>query len=717
MATECKTCEVEITGIEKMVCRSCASAFHRSCIDGLNRTAFEAIGKFQKNCYWLCDGCAGRFDQFVQSMDVDEDSGQATDVAKLSEAVDKLSGIVTELSGQLKEKKVEQSYANVVYPGSKREREDDEEKEPPAKVKPVCGTRTIQHQIKTVVSERDLFWVYLGRLDPCHTDLEIAEMTQECLELSELPKVRRLVKKDADISKLSVVSYRVLLPDDLRDVALQADTWPTGVAVREFDFDLGRQRYVPTTEPQPRLADNSAFSVPEQDCTFQCARAEIADLPDHVDFPCFPVTITPFITANHRSDESDTSGRTHQGSEECPRPPYSVESSQRSSPGVSTSHQSRPDPVYGHGSGGFRPPPTGEYNQINDSSPTLNHQSLQQSKGTLSFITVYYQNAGGMRTKTKQFFLALASSDYDVIALSETWLQDDIVDAELSSNYNLFRQDRNELTSDRSRGGGVLIAVKKAHDFTCTRVLSAGYEHLEQVAVRIKARNHTVYVCCIYIRPNSPPDVYTSHGTAVQELVNLSSNDDSIIVTGDYNLPHLAWTFDVDVNGFIPLNASTEQELALTENVVATGLLQICSLANVNGRILDLAFVNDTLSVELIEPPKPILRTDRHHKPFILRVDFPDIPGVATRIEDAEPDFSRCDFDRVTESLSSIDWDDILQDQDSNTSTTIFYDVLYEIVRQFVPSKRVSRNRTEKLPWWNADLRNRRNILRKAQTH
>ncbi|KAL1386077.1 hypothetical protein pipiens_012870 [Culex pipiens pipiens] len=240
MATECKTCEVEITGIEKMVCRSCASAFHRSCIDGLNRTAFEAIGKFQKNCYWLCDGCAGRFDQFVQSMDVDEDSGQATDVAKLSEAVDKLSGIVTELSGQLNEKKVEQSYANVVYPGSKREREDDEEKEPPAKVKPVCGTRTIQHQIKTVVSERDLFWVYLGRLDPCHTDLEIAEMTQECLELSELPKVRRLVKKDADISKLSVVSYRVLLPDDLRDVALQADTWPTGVAVREFDFDLGR---------------------------------------------------------------------------------------------------------------------------------------------------------------------------------------------------------------------------------------------------------------------------------------------------------------------------------------------------------------------------------------------------------------------------------------------------------------------------------------------
>lgn len=238
MATECKTCEVEITGIEKMVCRSCASAFHRSCIDGLNRTAFEAIGKFQKNCYWLCDVCAGRFDQFVQSMDVDDDPSPATDVSKLSEAVEKLSGIVNELSGQMKEKSSKKSFADVVFPGSKREREDDVNNEPPAKIKTVCGTRTIQHKIKTVVNERELFWVYLGRLDPCHTDEEIAEMTQECLDLPEPPKVKRHVKKDADTSKLSVVSFRVLLPDDLRDTALQPDTWPTGVTVREFDFDL-----------------------------------------------------------------------------------------------------------------------------------------------------------------------------------------------------------------------------------------------------------------------------------------------------------------------------------------------------------------------------------------------------------------------------------------------------------------------------------------------
>lgn len=166
------------------------------------------------------------------------------------------------------------------------------------------------------------------------------------------------------------------------------------------------------------------------------------------------------------------------------------------------------------------------------------------------------------RSKSKQFFLALASSDYDVIALTETWLSDDIVDAELSPNYTIFRQDRSARTSDRRRGGGVLIAVRNSPVHACTRVVSEGYEHLEQVAVRVKVHNHHILVCCIYIRPNSDPDIYVSHGAAVQELLDLSTHDDSVIVTGDYNLPHLSWYFDDDLNCLIPLNASSEQELA-----------------------------------------------------------------------------------------------------------------------------------------------------------
>ena len=49
---------------------------------------------------------------------------------------------------------------------------------------------------------------------------------------------------------------------------------------------------------------------------------------------------------------------------------------------------------------------------------------------------------------------------YDIIVLTETWLVDEMRDSELNlTNYNIFRSDRCPLVA--SRGGGVLIAIKK----------------------------------------------------------------------------------------------------------------------------------------------------------------------------------------------------------------------------------------------------------------
>lgn len=213
--------------------------FHRSCVSGLSRTTCDAIVKNPRNLFWLCDNCCEQFDGWLQSTDTDNASPPVADSAKLCEAVDKLSGIVTELSKRI-ENGSRDSYSGVVRSGTqagssaKRLREDDQGRE---RVKAVCGTRTIQREIKTVADEREQFWVYLGRLHNSHTVDDIAEISRECLALEELPKAIRLVKKDVDVSKLPFVSFRVLLPEETRETALLAETWPVGVAVREFDFD------------------------------------------------------------------------------------------------------------------------------------------------------------------------------------------------------------------------------------------------------------------------------------------------------------------------------------------------------------------------------------------------------------------------------------------------------------------------------------------------
>src|SRR5436190_5061630 len=76
-------------------------------------------------------------------------------------------------------------------------------------------------------------------------------------------------------------------------------------------------------------------------------------------------------------------------------------------------------------------------------------------------VSLYYQNVRGLRTKTSSFRLALLESDYDIVTLSETWLNSTVYNSELfSQEYTIFRRDRNERLTGKGRGGGVLIAVK-----------------------------------------------------------------------------------------------------------------------------------------------------------------------------------------------------------------------------------------------------------------
>lgn len=75
-------------------------------------------------------------------------------------------------------------------------------------------------------------------------------------------------------------------------------------------------------------------------------------------------------------------------------------------------------------------------------------------------ISLYYQNAGGLRSKLPEFYLSVCESDFDVLAISESWLVPSVLDAEVvPTSYNIFRCDR---VADPH--GGVFLASKKSLD-------------------------------------------------------------------------------------------------------------------------------------------------------------------------------------------------------------------------------------------------------------
>lgn len=94
-------------------------------------------------------------------------------------------------------------------------------------------------------------------------------------------------------------------------------------------------------------------------------------------------------------------------------------------------------------------------------------------------LCIYYQNVRGLRTKLDAFFLAVNEADFDVVVLTETWLDEKIYSAQLFGyQYEVFRNDRNHLNSTKKRGGGVLIAIRRLNGCLDSALVSNTLEHL-----------------------------------------------------------------------------------------------------------------------------------------------------------------------------------------------------------------------------------------------
>lgn len=240
---------------------------------------------------------------------------------------------------------------------------------------------------------------------------------------------------------------------------------------------------------------------------------------------------------------------------------------------------------------------------------------------------------------------------------------------------------------------------------------------LEQVVVCVKLPLFSLFLSCIYIRPNSHPDVYASHANCVQQILDEAQEQDVVVALGDYNLPRLDWIYDADACCYIPVNATSEVETVLTEAMLSSGIQQINNIANSNGRILDLAFVSEPTLFELLVPPSALLRIDRHHTPIVLKLDYHAQP-TNSRDGDADAglDFRRCDMHRLNEHLSAVDWSCVTEASSLDAAVTELYTHFNNVAHAVVPKKRPRLpSDSDKPPWWIPELNNKRNQLRKKR--
>lgn len=340
------------------------------------------------------------------------------------------------------------------------------------------------------------------------------------------------------------------------------------------------------------------------------------------------------------------------------------------------------------------------------------------SECSKDFLHIYYQNVRGLRSKTKEFFLASAACNFDLIVLTETWLAPGIFDNELfEDNFMVFRNDRSARNSVHALGGGVLIAARSDSFQRCERVLVSGIEHLEIVIVHVKSDTTFLYLVCLYIPSGSPGEVYDSYSSGLELIFDKLSltSIETVLVFGDFNMPNVTWKIDDDFESILyPSNMTYFQE-NLLQSLFCADLSQMNHYENYMGRLLDLVFANEPDQISIFEADLPMIKVDLPHNPLEIFLKRFVPLGVSPDPLITRYNFYKADFNALNTHISSIDWCSHLE-QSSNCEDAV--EIFYREVRRgfmmFVPKKKVGG--VTHPPWYTLDLRKLKNKKNKAHS-
>lgn len=193
----------------------------------------------------------------------------------------------------------------------------------------------------------------------------------------------------------------------------------------------------------------------------------------------------------------------------------------------------------------------------------------------------------------------------------------------------------------------------------------------------------------------------------------------NIIITGDFNLPHISWPL------YLPSQGASREEKQMI-NVLKTFIDELFLEQYVNtpthiqGNILDLLFTNNSDIVHSLQITKTLQSTTDHHVIEILSnltLSTSHTPDKCN--PDSNPTFKTLNFhsdkiswDEITTELSNIDWNLKLVNHTAEQMLQTIYDVLLEVSVNHVPPK-ILKNTKSRIPKDRRSLMRRRNRINK----
>ena len=254
---------------------------------------------------------------------------------------------------------------------------------------------------------------------------------------------------------------------------------------------------------------------------------------------------------------------------------------------------------------------------------------------------------------------------FDVISLTETWLDNTISDDEIIFNgFNLFRRDR---VSDRH--GDVCVFVKR--ELYAKRRIDLELQNIECIWLEIFVDHKKLLIGTFY--PNSSNDALT----AIENSIGLANdtNIHDILITGDFNLDIFipnTWSKINNLCQYFGLEQLIKEPTHYTE----------CSSS-----AIDLFLTSNCNNVFLTGVGDPFLEHNiRYHCPIfcLLKFDNTEKSTFSRHIWL----YDRCDFNSFPDEIQQTDWQ-LFKHDNIDTYAENVTTCLTELAKKHVPNKTI----------------------------
>ncbi|KAG5891276.1 hypothetical protein JTB14_019646 [Gonioctena quinquepunctata] len=124
---------------------------------------------------------------------------------------------------------------------------------------------------------------------------------------------------------------------------------------------------------------------------------------------------------------------------------------------------------------------------------------------------------------------SVLSNNWDVVCITETWLNDSFFDNKLSDPcYLVFRNDKKYTISIVNRGGGVLCCVKaKFKPVLISKSINTEFQWL---SIEISMKDLDVMICCVFITTGANLTVYEQFYGCLETCNGLNAPEKLLLV-------------------------------------------------------------------------------------------------------------------------------------------------------------------------------------------